>query len=172
MEHQIMLFPLIGVEWDGMSLRFGQSEAEVSAVLGQPETVRGKRRYYFDGELALDFDGEGRLEFVEFLAGPEGSLRPDLYGWDVFAADADELYALLAERNGPDIDDGEAPYGCALRRLSIGLYREIAPDDVTAMLKEMCNMDLTQLGGLDIGAEKEKAHHWGCVGIGKKNYYA
>ena len=167
----IMLFPLIGMEYDGQSIRFGQSRAEVEKLLGEPETVHNARCYYFDGELALDYDGAGELEFIEFLGGADSKLRPDLDGQDVFEADADELLALLSERNGPDINDDEAQYGYALRNLSIGLYREITPDDVNAMLKEMCNMDLTQMGGLDIEDEKKKAYHWGTLGIGRKNYY-
>ena len=167
------LEPLVGLEWDGASIRFGQGLAEVSALLGEPENTRGPRRYYCGGELALDFDGEDRLEFIEFLGGPEGALRPGLYGQDVFDTDADELYARLAERNGPDVDEDEAPYGYALRRLSIGLYREVAPEDINAMLREMCNVDLTRLGGIgmDMEAERRKAYRWATVGIGKKDYY-
>ena len=167
------LEPLVGLEREGASLRFGQSGAEVSALLGEPENTRGPRRYYCGGELALDFDGEDRLEFIEFLGGPEGKLRPTLYGEDIFDADADELYTALAERNGPGVDEDEAPYGYALRRLSIGLYREVAPDDIDTMLREMCNVDLTRLGGIgmDMEAERMKAHRWATVGIGKENYY-
>ena len=171
MEHQINLIPLQGMEWDGVPLSFGQSRAEVSALLGDAEEVRGKRACYRGGELALDFDADDRLEFIEFLGGVEGKLRPELYGQDVFAADADELCADLAERNGPDIDEDEAPYCYALRGLSVGLYREVAPQDIDAMLREMCKMDLTQLGGIDIEDERQKAGHWAAVGIGQADYY-
>ena len=39
----IMLFPLIGMEYDGQSIRFGQSRAEVEKLLGEPETVHNAR---------------------------------------------------------------------------------------------------------------------------------
>ena len=172
MEHQILLFPRVGMEFDGQSVRFGQSHTEVETLLGAPESVHGKRSYFHNSELALDFDGEDRLEFIEFLGGADSVLRPELYGQDVFAADADELLALLTERNGEDIDDSEAGYSYALRELSVGLYREITPDDVYAMLKEMCSMDLTLMSGLDVEEEQKKAHHWATVGIGRERYYA
>lgn len=167
----IMLCPLIGMEFNGQSIRFGQSRSEVEGYLGKPEAERGSRSYYCGSELALDFDEAGKLEFIEFLGGADSRLRPELYEQDVFDTDADELFTLLSERNGPDIDDSEAGYSYALRQLSIGLYREITPDDVNAMLKEMCNMDLTQMSGLNIEEEQKKAHHWETIGIGRGNYY-
>ena len=172
MSHHIMLFPLLGMECDGRSVRFGQSRQEVEALLGAPEFIRANRSYYNNSELALDFDGDGTLEFIEFLGGADSELRPELYGQDVFASDADELLDLLSGRNGDDIDDSEAGYAYALRALSIGLYREITPEDVNAMLKEICNMDLTRMSGIGIEEEQKKAHYWATVGIGRENYYA
>ena len=161
------------MEWDGTTLNFGCDREKAAVLLGAAEETRGGRCYYRGGELALDFDGEGRLEFIEFLGGPEGVLRPELYGKDVFDCDADELLELLTEHNGPDVDENEAPYCYALRGLSVGLYREVAPEDIDAMLREMCRMDLTRVGeiGMDMEAEQNKAHRWAAVGIGKENYY-
>ena len=171
MEHNIVLFPLLGMEFDGLSIRFLQDRGQVEALLGQPETVRGNRQYYCNGELALDFDASGWLEFIEFLGGADSALRPDLFGQDAFAVDADELLEMLKEKNGPDVDDSEAGYSYALRALSIGLYREITPEDMNAMLREMCRMDLTQMGGLDIEEEQKKARHWNTIGMGRAGYY-
>ena len=171
MTENIMLLPLEGMEYHGCSLRFGDGEQAAARVLGEPSDRRGSRCYYLNHELALDFDSEGGLEFIEFLAGSEGVLRPELYGRDVFESDADELLTELLERNGDDVDDSEAEYSYALRRLSIGLYRDLTPEDVNAMLREMLNVDLTQLGGLDIEQEQNKAHHWATVGLGRPGYY-
>ena len=46
-----------------------------------------------------------------------------------------------------------------------------APEDVNDMLREMLNVDLTQLGGVDIEQEQHKAHHWATVGLGRPGYY-
>ena len=171
MEHNMTLLPLEGMERSGLSLRFGDGEDAAARVLGEPSSRRGGRCYYFGGELALDFDGEGKLEFIEFLGGEEGALRPELYGQNVFESDADELLTDLLARNGEDVDDSEAGYSYALRALSVGLYREITPEDVNAMLREMLNVDLTQLGGIDIEQEQRKAHRWATVGLGRPGYY-
>ena len=171
MTETIILLPLEGMNLNGGSLRFGDGEDAAARVLGEPVARRGNRCYYCSHELALDFDGDGGLEFIEFLGGVEGALRPTLYGKDIFDADADELLARLLERNGDDVDDSEAGYSYSLRRLSIGLYREITPEDVNAMLREMLNVDLTQLGGLDIEQEQRKARHWATVGLGRPGYY-
>ena len=166
------LIPLVGMEWDSRSIPFGCTRETAENVLGAAEDTRGNRCYYFDHELALDFDGEAKLEFIEFLGGADSVLRPSLFGQDAFAADADELLDLLSERNGPDIDDDEAEYSYALRTLSIGMSREITPADVDAMLLEMSTMKLEVLGGVDVEEEMKKAHHWETIGIGVKDYYA
>ena len=171
MEHLILLFPLLGMEFDGKSVRFGQRREEVEGLLGSPERERGCRCYYFDSELALDYTAGGKLRFIEFLGGPEGELRPKLYGISVFEAEADEVYDLLHGRNGDDINDSEAGDAYAFRALSAGLYREITPEDVTAMVREMSRMDMTALTRFDLEAENRRANHWATVGIGEKDYY-
>ena len=171
MTENIILLPLEGLDCNGLSLRFGDREEAAARILGEPTSRRGSRCYYLDGELALDFDAAGELEFIEFLGGVEGALRPMLYDRDVFETDADELLTQLLERNGDDVDDSEAGYSYILRALSIGLYRDLTPEDVNAMLREMLNVDLTQLGGIDIEQEQRKAHHWATVGLGRPGYY-
>lgn len=51
-------------------------------------------------EMRLDFDREDRLEFVEFLAGIDGTTRPGLCGVSAFVAPAAEPGALLKTRPG------------------------------------------------------------------------
>lgn len=172
MEHKITLVPNEGMTFDGQPISFGMARAQAEAILGPAEAVRSRRCYYLDSELALDFDADGGLNFIECLGGVDGELRPEIFGLPAFETDADELFALLSERNGPDIDDSEAEYGYALRKLSVGLYREITPADVDAMLREMGDMKLESLGGVDVDEEMKKAHHWATIGIGRENYYA
>ena len=165
----IRLFPLIGMEFNGISIRFGHNRAEMEKLLGVPERTHNSRGYYFNGELALDFDGADKLEFIEFLGGAGGGLSPELYGVPVFETDADEMLNLLAEHG--EVVDQDGGYTVAVPKLSLGLYREITPSDVEEMVREMARMDVTALGEFNLDAEQRRASHWETVGIGRENYY-
>ena len=71
---------------DGKEIRLGDKKQAVISVLGEPEHIHENygggswRHYYFDSELALDFDRNDRLEFIEFLDGHYGKLKPYIYG--------------------------------------------------------------------------------------------
>lgn len=171
MDHHVILHPREGMEFDGAFLRFGDSRAETEALLGLPEDRQPNRSFHLRGELRLDFDGEGKLEFMEFLGGLRGELQPLLYDRSVFQTDAQELLELLLEHNGPDVDDSEAEYSYALRELSVGLYREITPADVRAMVLELTRLDLTSLSQVDLNTDRERANHWETVGMGRPGYY-
>lgn len=171
MKEELCLLPLVGMEWKGRSIGFGDSREAVESVLGVPETARGSRCYYFQNELALDFDDEGRLEFVECLGGIDGNLQPKIYGVPAFQIDAEELVDLLKQHNGDDIDNSEEGYSYAFRTSGVGVYREITPADVEAMIREMVRMDLTAMGEMNLEEEKRRARHWVTIGIGRENYY-
>ena len=165
----ILLFPLNGMEFNGSLLRFGDAREDAERLLGPAEFVRGNRCYYLGGELALDFDESGKLEFIECLGGIQGTLQPELYGESVFAADADELLKRLTSRGAPEDQDGG--YTVTIPALSIGFYREITPADVEAMVREMSRMDVTTLGHVNLEEEYRRARHWDTVGIGGRDYY-
>lgn len=167
-----VLHPLTGMEWNGQSIRFGDCREDVEKILGAPETVRGSKCYYFQSELRCDFDAAGKLEFVECLGGIDGSFQPEIYGVPAFQTDAEELLELLKQHNDGPIDDSEAEYSYSFLNISVGVYREITPADVDGMLLEMSNMDLTNIGDIDIEEENKRAHHWETIGIGVKDYYA
>lgn len=166
------LIPLEGMEWDGRLIKLGDTKEMVEQVLGAPNEVIRSSCYYHAYDIRFDLAENGTVSFIECIGGLEGNLAPEIFGVPAFATDADELLAMLSERNGPDIDDTEAEYSYALRTLSVGLYREITPADVDAMLMEMSNMKLEALGGVDVEEEMKKAHHWETIGIGVKDYYA
>ena len=166
----ILLVPLIGMEFNGASIRFGQSRAEAEAVLGAAERCHNSRCYYFDGELALDFDSADAVNFIEFLGGPGGKLSPELYGFPVFETDAEKVLELLSARG--EAVDQDGGYTVTVPELSVGLYREITPSDVEEMVRQMARMDVTTLGEFNLDAEQRRANRWETIGIGTKNYYA
>lgn len=166
----IDIIPLQHVLFDSISLRFGQSRGEVEALMGPGEAV-GHRYYYFDSQLALDYDAQDRLEFVEFLAGAEGTLRPRIGGVSVFDHDADALTDLLAQQNGGPADDPETGHCLTFHRLSIGLYRDITPADVAEMIAEMQADGLPTDHNPDLDADIRRARQWSTVGAGRSGYY-
>ena len=170
MDHKITLLPLEGIDFDHTRLSFGSTRTEAESALGPVQNVHRNRCYFFNGELALDFDGADRLEFIEFLGGPGGTLSPALFGLSVFDTDAQELLDLLEEKGGP-ADDVDGGYTVTVPSLSVGLYREISPADVEELVRAMSRMDVTTLGHVDLAAEQRRAQRWETIGIGRENYY-
>lgn len=46
----------------------------------------------------IDFNEQNRVEFIEFLAGIDGDIQPQIYGVNAFEVGADELYDILEEK--------------------------------------------------------------------------
>ena len=56
-------------------------------------------------ELALDFDQNDCLEFIEFLGGHYGKLKPYIYDISVFDAKDTDVVRILSEHNNGEIDE-------------------------------------------------------------------
>lgn len=166
----IVIIPLEGVRLGGREIRLGCTADELKVTLGEPELVNKNRLYYFGGELRVDFGDDGKAEFIEFLGGTDGALQPVIYGVPVFKTDADELYAILAEKNGGGIDDSENGCSYAFLNISVGVYRERLPKDVEEMISE-AESEGFPLSAEDIAEERKKAEFWATVGIGIAGYY-
>lgn len=146
----IELIPLEKMIIDGKEICLGKEKQCIIGLLGNPEHIHENyggeswRHYYYDSELALDYDKNGHLEFIEFLGGHEGSLKPYIYGVSAFNTNSDELVAILSEYNDGIIDDSEDnSYG--FLSISVGIWK----DDV--------NYD---------------ENYWTTIGIGIKDYYS
>ena len=91
---KIELYPLEKVVIDDKSIHLGIEQPEVELLIGKGQFVRD-RYYYFNSELAVSYDNDDRVIFVEFLGGADGQLKPIIYGISVFDADALEVYDVL-----------------------------------------------------------------------------
>ncbi|MCM1164806.1 MAG: hypothetical protein NC299_13985 [Lachnospiraceae bacterium] len=169
--NNIVIKPLEGILLNGITVRLGASEAEVKAALGEPESAHGSSLYFFGSELRVDFDPLGNAEFIEFLGGADGALQPTIYGVPAFGTGADELYALLAEKNGGAVNDSEHGYSYAFPNISVGIYRESIPENVSEMIAE-AEREGFPMSAEDIAAERRKAAFWATVGIGIADYYS
>ena len=144
---RVEVFPLEKITIDNKEIMLGMNIDEVQKLIGIPDRVfsncdgESGRHYYFDSELVLDFDESGLLEFIEFLGGIDGNLRPYLYGVSAFETSADELLKMIMEQDD-EVDDSEADYCYCFLNISIGLWRQ-----------------------------DNQNKHWDTIGIGVDKYY-
>ena len=155
---------------DGIAVSLGMEQSAVKAVIGEGQLI-GKRYYYYDSEMAIDYDNSKRVEFIEFLGGIDGSLRPEIYGVSVFDAHADEVTNLLAHKNNGEVVDTEQGYSYAFPDISVGIYREMRPSDVAEMIEEMKADGIATENNEDLANDMRRAMHWATIGIGVAGYY-
>ena len=167
---RVVIYPLDRVEIDGQSLRLGDSQMAVEAVFGPGEPA-GNRWYYDHMQLAVDYDNAGKAEFIEFLGGPDGSLRPLIDGVSIFDAGAEEVTALLTKKNGGKPRDLENGHCLCFTSISVGLFRARTPEDVREMEEEMRAEGVFPEGNPELNSEWRMALHWNAVGIGRVGYY-
>lgn len=164
----IEIYPLEKVVIDDISIVLGTEQSRIEEAIGKGQLVG--YRYYYNSELAISYDKLGRADFIEFIGGVDGYIKPNIYGVSVFDADAAEVYELLKQHNGENIDDAERGYSYAFLDLSIGIYRESTPESVSEMIDEAKNFG-NPMSDDDIQYEMKKANHWATIGVGVAGYY-
>lgn len=148
-----------------------------TAVLGGPDALPdepeplppGPHWFYFNNELRLDFDGQGRVEFIELLGGPSGALQPTVDGLPVFQAEPEAVYDLLKAKNCGPVDVGINCYSCTFLNLETGVYRDCVPEDVSDTIGE-ARTEGRPLSPEQIDYENGLTR-WAAIGIGVKGYY-
>ncbi len=166
----IIIYPLEKVEIDSVIVRLGMQKGDVEARIGKGQAV-GNRYYYYNSEMVIDYDSDNCVEFIEFMGGVDGALKPFIYGVSAFETDADELVALLKEKNAGEIEDNEQGYSYGFNNISVGIYRELRPVDVAEMMEEMKADGITVDDNEDLEADRRRANHWATIGFGIEGYY-
>ena len=166
----IEIYPLEKIVVDGVSVYLGMEQSAVEAAIGKGRLV-GKRYYYYGSEMAIDYNENNTVKFIEFLGGIDGSLHPVIYGVSAFDTLADELVNLLRQKNDGEINDSEKGYSLAFLNISVGVYRERIPSDVMEMIEEMKADGIPTEDNEDIAEEMRKANHWATIGVGVAGYY-
>lgn len=166
----IEIYPLEKVVIDGTAICFGMNQSDVEMAIGKGQFI-GKRHYYFDNEMVIDYNANGRFEFIEFLGGIDGNLQPVIYGKYVFQTKADELYDVLSKKNNGNIVDNENGYAYRFLNISVGIYRSSIPENVQEMIME-AEKDGVPMKIEDIQYERKKADYWNTLGIGAEGYYS
>ena len=124
----INIVPLKKIEIDGKSVELGMTKEQVVEILGAGEL--SDRHYFYDYELAIDYDENNTVEFIEFLGGIEGTLHPVIYEKPVFESNADEIFEILKQHNNGEIDDSENGYSYSFIQTIVGLYSTSTPESV------------------------------------------
>src|SRR5688500_4995138 len=114
--------PLVGVG----NLHFGMTRAEAEAVLGRSHQVDEKRRRFFDA-LFVDFDDDGRVEFIE--AGLSSLFHLTLSGQNLHELDARDAVAFVSRFDSVCQDDPELGYSFVFEKLQLCLWRSTLPDE-------------------------------------------
>lgn len=164
-----ILIPLERVEIEGKIISFDMQKNSVFSVLGKGTSFDKKRYYYFNDELAIDFNDEDTVEFIEFLGGMEGILQPYINEMAIFSDDAEKVFETLKLMNNGAIDS-EGEYSTAFLEISVGVYRECTPQSVKEMIED-AEEDGNPMSDADISEEMRRASHWNTVGIGVVGYY-
>lgn len=167
---KIDIYPLDKVVFDGVPVSLGMERSAVENAIGAGQLI-GKRYYYYNNELAIDYNGNGTVEFIEFLGGSEGYLQPIICGVSAFGTDAEELVELLKQKNDGEITDTEQGYSYSFSNISVGVYREIRPSDILEMIEEMKADGIPTEDNEDLAADMRRANHWATIGVGVAGYY-
>ena len=96
--------PLEGIILDDKKILMGMSKSEVISLLGNAD-IWESCYYYFDNELAIDFDESDKVQFIDFLGGKNGCIKPYIYGMAAFDSNADDLVEVLKSHNSDRIED-------------------------------------------------------------------
>lgn len=167
----IELYPLDRAVIDGVSVSLGMTRTAVEAAIGPGQRIEN-RCYYYNSNMAVHYGADQTVEFIEFSGGPDSPLRPSIYGVSVFDASAGELVRLLTRHNNGAVDDTEQGYCLVFPLISVGVYREIRPEDVEEMIAEMKRDGIPTDGNPDLEQDIRRANHWASIGIGVAGYYS
>lgn len=164
----IQIYPLDKIVFDNVSICFGMEKSAVELAIGKGQQV-GNRYYYFNNEMAIDYQ-ENKVDFIEFLGGVDGSLKPIIYGVSAFDINATDLVEVLKANNNGEICDNEKGYSYQFSNISIGLYREAIPNEIVEMIEEAKSFG-NPMSDDDIEYEMKRANYWATIGCGAVGYY-
>lgn len=165
----IEIYPLEKVVIDGISIYLGEDQSAVENAIGKGQLV-GKRYYYYNAEMAIDYNDNKTVEFIEFLGGIDGKIQPSIYGKYAFKTKADDLYNILCQKNNGNINDNENGYSYSFLNICVGIYRSSIPENVQEMIAEAAENG-EPMETEEIEYEMKRADYWSAIGIGVEGYY-
>lgn len=167
MKRTIEIIPLKGIKMDSIDVILGDDLESITNIIGKPDYQEESQLYYDRYEFRLDFDLNKKLEFIELQGPYTNRVIPLIYGVNPFELEAAELVTLLKEKNGSNIDDAEAPYCYCFRNISIGVWRQNIPEDISQSEIRDATDEERKIWII----EQNKAKHFWTIGVGNIGYY-
>ena len=164
----IEIYPLKKVLIDYVAIYFGMEKSSVDTAIGSGQLI-GNRYYYLNNEMAIGYNNN-KAEFIEFLGGIDGMLKPTIYGISAFDVQADDLFEILKKQNNGKIGDHENGYSYQFQNISVGVYREAVPQEVEEMIEEAASFG-NPMSDDEVRYEMKRANHWASIGVGIAGYY-
>ena len=174
---KVYVHPMEGIAWENKRVNLGDTRAQVTAQLGEGDFFEGSC-YYIDSELAILFDKENRVKFIEFLGGgvEDNLLQPYVFGESAFDVHASALFLMLEEKNGARAVSSDEGYSFTFENLGVRIYRDYTPADVENYAAELKAAGIDP-NGLDVDSmeawqelndQKQLSEHWSTIGIYRK----
>lgn len=132
-------------------IRFGMTRAEVRKQLGPPDDGKGEDREWYLDDLAVDFDGDGTVEFVE-IAESE-NYRATFEGECLHELEADAAVAHVSAHAAYDENDPELGFTYVFPELQLSLWRPLIPEP-------------------DQDPEDPSGRRFESVGVGRDGYFS
>lgn len=167
MKRTIEIIPLKGIKMDSIDVILGDDLESITNIIGKPDYQEESQLYYDRYEFRLDFDLNKKLEFIELQGPYTNRVIPLIYGVNPFELEAAELVTLLKEKNGSNIDDAEAPYCYCFHNISIGVWRQNIPEDISQSEIRDATDEERKIWIM----EQNKAKHFWTIGVGNIGYY-
>lgn len=162
---KIAIKPLIGIVIEDIGeVLLGQHKNDLYTILGHPSIDNKDRIFYEEYEVRFDLDQHDTIEFIEFIYGPfPKNIELMIYDINPFTIGANNLLEILLTHHQGDPDTTEAPYSYCFPNTSIGVWRDIVPEDIEPMTEGMRNDSYSE--------ELKMAQNFWTIGIGVPNYY-
>lgn len=170
MNLSVEIVPLFGIRIGEKTVTLGEPKGCVERDLGQPSFSNAHRCSFFEGALRVGISEFGRVETIAFPFGAQSELLPTVYGRRVFEDQADEVAAILREKNGGELQTDADGSFYRFYTLGVRLSRDTVPRDVEKMIR-MTEGTKDAMRPEDIAFERNRAEHWDLIEIAEKGYY-
>lgn len=167
---KVDLFPLKGVYIDDIYIELGSSVESLNKIrcLGNPD-IMDNVYYFLNSSISFHLDNSSKIEFIELSY--NDNVETYINNINIFKTTAEDIIKILKEMNNNKIDECEDEYGYYFWDISIGINRDITPEDIKLMIKEAKSEGTYSDMKEDLLKDQYRSNYFSVIGIGNENYY-